>query len=648
MKINLDFLKKNVENVTEDIEAYKAIAKKNYFDNENSSEIMRKAEFLTAFAREMPIVLTDGEPIIGSMRFSRKFLNLNKGHITVDYRMLLREGIAGVKKRISHLKTPDGAAFSVALDAFSEFIARLADAAEGKGLTEPAKNCRKLLSAPPKSFHSALQLVWLVHLFLHAEGSASGVSFGRFDLYMYPFYKRDVELEILAAEDAEKLIGAFFLKCCEADESQNLTVGGDSENELSFLILKVCGELAVKQPSVSVRVGKATSQSFFSAAVKALTVGTGNPCFFNDRVIIPALKRIGIEDADAENYGIVGCYEANPEGCCFGTTSSAGFFYLHDVLTEFLGRVREESYADFSTFLVAFKSFFKKKYNGEILAYLRSDRWEHRVMGECPSPFESLCIGSCLESGVCAEHGGAKYTLAGINILGIGTLTDSLYVIKKLVFELKEYSLSYLVENMSENFSDEALYLKCRNMRGKFGTDDPETNQLVRELSLFISELLDAERLHDGVVSNGGLFVFLHDVDSESYPATPDGRRRGERISYGIAPSDIALGKTLTSVLSSSSNIASDRFANGCPMQIRLSRTELSADNAELILASLIKGYFAHGGFHIQINIADTEELIEAKKNPDLHDDLIVRISGYSDHFTRLREDIQDALIERI
>ena len=647
MKINLDFLKSNIDIISEDVEAYKAIADKEYFSRERIPELMRKADFLTAFAREIPIVLTDGEPIIGSMRFSREFLNLNKGHVTVDYRMLLSEGIPGVRERISRLSTPDSAAFAAALDAFVIFVNRLAVAAGAKGLSIPESNCRALLLAPPSSFHEAIQLVWLVHLFLHAEGSASGFSFGRFDQYMYPFYRRDAERGILTREQAAELLSAFFLKCCEADESQNLTVGGDEENELSYLILEVCERLAVKQPSVSVRVGKRTSPEFFSAAIRALTVGTGNPCFFNDEVIIPALRRIGIERDDARNYGIVGCYEANPDGCCYGTTSSAGFFYLHDVLTDFLAVAAKESYADFPALLAKFKEFFKKKYDTEILEYLRVDRWESRVMGECPSPFESLSIGSCLESGICAEHGGAKYTMAGINILGIGTLTDSLYAIKRLVFELGEYSLPYLVKNLSENFSDEELYMKCRNMPGKYGTDSAETNLLARELSLFISEVIDAGKIRAGVIPNAGLFVFLHDVDSESYPATPDGRRRGERVSYGIAPSDIASGRTLTSTLSSAANLATDRFANGCPMQIRLSRTELLSKNAEDIIGSLIKGYFARGGFHIQINIADTKELIEAKKHPEEHGELIVRISGYSDRFVRLREDIQDALIER-
>ena len=145
-----------------------------------------------------------------------------------------------------------------------------------------------------------------------------------------------------------------------------------------------------------------------------------------------------------------------------------------------------------------------------------------------------------------------------------------------------------------------------------------------------------------------GLFIFLADVNSDQYPATPDGRRNGERISYGIAASDIMVGKTITSILNSSANIANDRFADGNPLMVRINQSEVMGDKGDMILRSLVSSYFEKGGFHLQCNIVDADTLKEAQVNPEKHSDLTVRISGYSARFTTLSSAIQNALIERM
>ena len=641
----IEYLKSLHDLITPDACAYREILEREYYARREGREIDRKAHFLTAFAKEIPIVIDEKELLIGSMRFSKKFENLNKGHVIVDYAALLSGGIPRLSDRLAMLDSPDSRAFKQALDAFVIYLSRHAAAAKELGMNDAAAVLDALTRRAPSGFYEGLMLVWLTHLFLHAEGSASGFSFGRFDKYLYPFYETDISSGKITREFAKELLSAFFIKCCEADESQALTVGGDVENELTFLILEVCRELGVKQPSVEVRTSKKSSDRLWQATADGIKAGYGNPAVFNDETIVRALEENGIERADAENYAIVGCYEATPDACAFGTTSSAAFFYLRDILTEFLDKTAD--YANFDSLLSAFLDFFRKKYNTDILEYIREDRWISRVRGECPSPFESLLLGGCLDSGICAEHGGAKYTLAGINILGIGTLTDSLFAIKKLVYERDECTLSYLKEQLKDNFPDGDLFLKCRRLPGKYGTANPESDALARRLSEHIREVVSAGEIFDGVTPSPGLFVFLHDVDSKSYPATPDGRRAGERTSYGIAPSEIAEGKTHTTLLRSAAAIPQHLFPNGTPLQLRLSKSDLEGENGNARITALIKGYFCLGGSHIQINVQDTATLLDARAHPENYPDLLVRISGYSDRFVRLREDIKDALIER-
>jgi formate C-acetyltransferase len=237
--------------------------------------------------------------------------------------------------------------------------------------------------------------------------------------------------------------------------------------------------------------------------------------------------------------------------------------------------------------------------------------------------------------------------MAGINILGIGTLIDSLFTIKKIVFEDENCDYEYLVAQVKENFPDKSLALKCRNLKGKYGTDNPETNELARELSVFIADLVDNGEIFDNVIPYAGLFIFLHDIYSENFPATPDGRFAGERLSYGVGASDLCADKTITSMLNSTSHIAHDRFADGNPIMFSIPEKEVSGERGDVLLKSLIKSYFKNGGFHILINVTDSQTLINARENPQDYNDLIIRISGYSEYFTKLNDAMQIALIER-
>ena len=652
MNERIQYLKNNIRKHTADIDAYQEIKNKSYADSEGMSEIFRKAKFLSDFAANIPVELDEYELICGSLRFWWCDVtgHHNMGHIIVDYEMLLNDGLPVIRKKIQQLSTNDAKAFEEALTAFELFIKRYADEAESRfilkgnrDMSRVANNCRQLLSGRPQNFEQALQLIWFVHVFLHAEGSAAAVSFGRFDEYLYPFYKKDIENGI-SKEELKELISCFWIKTCEGDESQNLTLGGSDENELTLVCLAVTTELKLWQPSVSVRINEKTTDRVWKSITELVKIGIGMPALFNDKAITASLRNLGISEADAENYGIVGCYEANPSGNAYGTTAAGGSFWLHDILLEFLGN--EKEYVNFSEFYSAFLEFFTTKYETDILHGFRKN-WE-RIKRDCVSPFQGLCFRDCLKTGLAAENGGCKYTMFGINILGIGTLIDSIYCIKKLVFEEKFCSYQYMVSQVKENFPDEEFFLRCRGYEGKFGTDSEETNVLAHKLSLFIADLVDNGKIADGVIPYAGLFIFLGDVHSAQYPATPDGRRAGDRLSYGIGASDIAVGKNVTSILNSSSHIANDRFADGNPLMIRLNTSDMAGEQGDMIFKALVSAYFENGGFHVQCNVVDVNTLKDAQKNPEKYSDLTVRISGFSARFITLSEAIQNALIERM
>lgn len=639
MDERIAYLMGQINRDTPDAAAYRALSEE---CRQDARTFEGKARFLERFAREIPIVADRSELIVGSMRIWRgRVESRNVGHIIVDYRFVLREGIAGLEGYALRLEGEYARGFKQALEAFKTYIRRHG---ESPNVHETAaKNCLALLEHAPGSFYEALQLVWFVHLFLHAEGMEAAVSFGRFDQYMEPFYRADRESGRLTQEEARRLLTCFWIKTNEGDESQNLTLGGDAENELTALCLEVTEQMHLPQPSVSVRFSKSSTQTIKTLTARIIVGGLGMPAVFNDAVIEASLRRLGVSDQDARNYAIVGCYEANADGCTFGTTANGSNIYLNRLLLDFLHEHSEEqAFASFEALYISFKDYVSRRYHSDIIEGFRV-HWAR--IEEKASPFESLCMGDCLKSGRPAELGGCRYTMQGVNIVGLGTLVDSLYVLKRLVFEEKRYDYAFLLKQTFENFPQEDVRSACRRLPGKYGTDCVDTNDLARDMSNLLADLLDSEPIKPGVKAYGGLFVFTGDIYSAHEAATPDGRRDGERLSYGIAPSDSCTGRSVTSILSSAACLANDRFADGNPLLMTLEPSAVGEQGR--ILISLIDSYFEKGGFCLHFNVVGRDTLLEARRTPEEYGNLTVRISGFSAYFTQCNEAIQQALIER-
>ena len=356
------------------------IAGRVYRETRDLPEVVRKAAFLEAFARDMPIRIRADERIIGSQRFAlppwdrvlgpdgvaAMAFRGNMGHIVVDYARILRRGVAGLRHDLADMPVPDETsrenrtAFQRVLKAFALFIKRHAKAAAAEGRGDVAGVCTRIAEHPPGSFHEALQLTWLTQVFLHAESpSTAAISFGRFDQFAWPFLQHDLAEGALDIERARELLSCFWLKCCEGDESQNLVVGGcdtqgnNAENALSLLCLDVCRALRVWQPSVSVRLREDSSPAFCAAARALAAEGFGMPSFLNDPPVIRALCEVGIPLDRARDYGIVGCYEATPQGDCIAYTV-AGRILLPQLMHAFLEPAL--GFSDYEAFETAFRT----------------------------------------------------------------------------------------------------------------------------------------------------------------------------------------------------------------------------------------------------------------------------------------------------
>lgn len=631
---------------------YEGIIRDSYSTSEARPPIARKSAFLLDFAEKFPVKPLKNELIVGSARFNCPSLNNglkdigfsgNMGHIIVDYGRFLKNGVAGMMRLAENM--PYGSnreAFIGALEAFSIFIRRHADVCRASvEFKELSELCEKISMDPPETFHEALQLIWFIQIFLHAESCAVAFSFGRFDQFMFPYLERDIASGKLTEEEAKELIACFYIKCCEGDESQNLILGGIdesgklAENELSFLCLEVMKELKAWQPSLSVRFSGSSSEEFMMKSLELCLTGTGMPSFFNDDAVIASLRNAGIPEDRARDYGIVGCYEPSPQGDACPLTVAGGI-NLPLTLLDFMEG--ESSFDDFDSFLRGYKDFFKD--------YCKIKRKEFQfkwdmMAREDVSPFESVCVKGCIESGLAAEEGGALFNMFGVNLLGIGTLADSLISVKDIVFDKKAVSLKKLLEQLKCDFSDENLRFACRNLPEKYGKDSDLANSMAGDISNFVADTILESPLEKARTCPG-FFWFGQDINVKM-SATPDGRRDGERVSYGVGPGEHCGEFNPTSILNSASCIAHDKAPCGTALMLSFGKNDINGEK----LCSLLKVYFEKGGFHLHVNITDAESLRKAQKNPELHSDILVRVSGYSARFSALSQKWQDAIIAR-
>jgi formate C-acetyltransferase len=536
------------------------------------------------------------------------------------------------------------AAFTMALDAFGHWIRRHAQARHALGHPQ-AVALERLAEQPPASFPEALQLLWFAHVFLHAENPSVAISFGRLDQLLGPFLEADLERRRIDLGEALDWLIAFFAKCCEGEESQNAVLGGvdevgqDATNPASYLILRAMACARTFQPSLVVRLHQHTPAAFRRAATALAASGGGNPGFMNDEAVVPSLQCLGIPLGRARDWSIIGCYEAAPTGDCYPNTVIGGM-HLPELLNQ---SVATSEATDFPQFLADYLARVATHYTEDVLPGCQR-RWEH-WRTSAPSPFGSLLMQGCVARLACLETGATPYNLAGINILGLGTVVDGLLTIRQRVFHDRSLSLRELGEALAEDFPDEALRRSLAAQPGRFGTDSPESNALAEQVSQAIADMVLASEFGPGVRPYPAFFRFLADVHQVAQPS-PDGRRRGDLISYGCGPAR-GVTDSATALLNSCTHVAHERAACGNPVLLNLAPEDCAGEAGRARVEALLLAYFAAGGSHLHVNVTDAADLRLAREKPTEHEDLTVRVSGFSARFVKLDPAVQNALIAR-
>lgn len=648
--------------------------------------------------------------------------NMTSGdaHLAVNFPLLLEKGLAGLREKVaerqSRLQLTDQGdlhkaqflnAIDITLNALSGHILRYGALARQMAAREPretrraelltiAANCEQIAHQPPQTFWQALQLCYFVQLTLQIESNGHSVSFGRLDQYLYPWYRRDVELEAtLTREQAIELLESCWLKLLEVNKIrsgshskasagsplyQNVTIGGqtlrngvpvDAVNPLSWAILESCGRLRSTQPNLSVRYHAGMGDDFLAACVQVIRCGFGMPAFNNDEIVIDAFIKLGVSREDAFDYAAIGCIETAVGGKWGYRCTGMSFINVARVMLAALEGGRDATTGN--VFLPQAQALSAGNFGhfDEVLAaWDRQIRYYTRksIEIECvvdtvleENAHDILCsalVDDCIERGKSIKQGGAKYDwVSGLQV-GIANLGNSLAAVRKLVFEqglITQQDLATALAGDFDGLPGEQLRQRLINGAPKYGNDDDDVDLLLsRAYQSYIDELTRYHNTRYGRGPLGGTYYAGTSSISANVPfgaatmATPDGRKAHTPLAEGASPASGTDRLGPTAVINSVGKLPTERILGGVLLNQKLNPDTLENPRDKAKLMAMLRTFFeAHRGWHVQYNIVSRETLLAAQRHPDQYRDLVVRVAGYSAFFTALSPDAQNDIIAR-
>ena len=561
-----------------------------------------------------------------------------------------------------------------------KLAAETADPLRRSELEHIAAVCRHVPAQAPRDLHEALQYYWFCHLGVITELNGwDAFNPGHLDQHLLPFYRKGLADGTATPESVRELLECFFVKFnnhpappkvgVTAEESgtytdfANINVGGllangsDGSNEVSHLLLDIVDEMHLLQPSSNVQVSRKTPDVLLKHALRVVRKGYGFPSLFNADVVVEEQLRQGKTLEDARAGGCSGCVEVG----AFGKEAYilTGYFNLpkvlelalHDGVDPGTGDRLGPSTGDPAS-LVTFEDLFRAfeiQLRHLIDVKIRGNQIIERLYAaEMPAPFLSVLTDDCIANGRDYNAGGARYNNTFIQAVGIGTITDSLAAIRRLVFEEQKLALPDLVAALDAGFAgNEPLRARLVNRMPKYGNDDDAADDVMVRVFETAFRLIDGRpTVKGGTYRLEMLPTTCHVYFGSVCGATPDGRNATLPLSEGISPVQGADRRGPTAVFRSAAKMDHVK-TGGTLLNMKFSPAILAGEEGIDRLAHLVRSYFRADGHHVQFNVVSADTLRKAKADPEAHRGLIVRVAGYSDYFCDLSEALQDEIITR-
>lgn len=625
------------------------------------------------------------------------------GHIIPDYPRVLKMGFSGIAEYYRKLMNAAESkshkdflrALIITIEAARDFAGRYAAEAEKLAaseenakrkaeLIEISRICRKVPWEPAATFHEAMQSLWFTHMMVMTAESypGPGLSPGRVDQYLYPYFKADVDAGRITPDAAKEIVSCWFIKPNYAYDfmgrmgtnqginsgfGQLITLGGigpngeDVSNELTSIMLDVIEELNMLEPKPNFRVHRKTPDAMLDRICGMVAKAQGAPFLLNfDEISIEALRWQGLPEDQLWDYAPVGCLENTLQGNDRSGTVDVNLNLAKPI------ELAMNNGRDIRYFLrlgartgdpAKFTSFdqFMNAYKTQLLTCMdklldNACKADALRAGFEPTPYLSAIVRGCAEKGKDVTAGGSEHSYITVEAVGFATAIDSLAAIKKLVFDEKRVSMKELATAIKKNYRGfEKLRQMLVNKAPKYGNDNPDADNIAKEINEFWThEVFRRTSPATGRRFRGGYLSWNYwIIYSTRTAATPDGRLRGKYLSNGICPCTGADTNGPTAVACSVANVDLRSAPNGASHTISLSPSIIRDAEHRMKLKAFLRGYDRRGGSALQINVIDPETLRDAQKNPENYRNLLVRVTGYNAYFTTIGKELQDEIIAR-
>lgn len=543
-------------------------------------------------------------------------------------------------------------------------------------LLEMARICRKVPYEPAETFPEAIQSFWFTFLLACPSPTTTA---GRFDQYMYPYYRHDIDTGLMSDEDVLEYLEIMRCKAMKINRVSgkanraknsgmakwyNWTIGGvdkdgnDATNELSYLLLESAKDTQLPHFTVTVRVHENTPEKLMLKALDVVKTGLGMPAFLSDKSYINFFLEGGMSIEDARDYCATGCVDGNipaktrSQVVTFFIIAQAFDVFMHNGFCRFTGEnvgLPTGDVTQMKTF-EEFKDAFYVQF--DYLMHMAAERNNVELIAErslFPDPFRSALMENGVASGKDMldrhfdfENGSLLGAVGGVNT------GDSLAAVKTLIFDQKKYTMSELMAALDADWEGyEKMHADFINAP-KYGNNDDLPDQLVAEVYKFFADTCHRmDTAYGGKVTPNAISISAHQPGGTCTGATPDGRRTGEILAdASLSPDHGKDHNGPLAVLQSAMKVNQDPY-QGTLLNMKFHHSALKTEEDEKKLASMIKTYLTNGGKHIQFNVVNRQDMVDAKIHPEEHSDLVVRVAGYSAYFTRLSGAIQDEVINR-
>ncbi|MBM4080493.1 MAG: hypothetical protein FJ278_12400, partial [Planctomycetes bacterium] len=538
-----------------------------------------------------------------------------------------------------------------------------------------ADTARRVPAQPPASFYEALNaILFMREVTQSLEGNGISV-FGHLDRILWPYYQDDLAKGRITRAEAKDLL-AFFLAFSDVrfgmrqvrnHVGTNTTVGiggCDAQgnlvfNDLTRMIVETYVAARLVDPKLNARISARHPQEYSDLLAQMILSGSNSLCIFNDDVIIEANVKMGKAREDCRLYVGGGCQENVLENAEVNSRATMYLNLAHVLLMGFFPEKwaffadREgiplaayDGCAGFDDLYDAFLRNLKVVVDAHIDQRNRTERegWRYN-----PCPLHSSTLDDCIEKGLDMMEGGARYSFGSVSLTGIGSLIDSLYALRRVVFEQKHVPLGQLKAMLATNFEGEEAFRQFLIHRvPKFGQGDEGIREFSAKVFANVARVSSGKPNTRGGRYEASLFSFRSFTSMGAKTgATPDGRKAGEYLSAGMSPSLLALGQEcdIGQVLSSLEPLDLTLYPVVAVLDVKLPASPTGYRPG--VLVPVIRRFLDCGGSVLQVNYVNPSVLMEAREHPERHPDLVVRVSGYSAYFHTLSPAVQSEIIDR-